>query len=52
MINVNAYPLDYFSSYQKSYINIEMKNMEEKDKEIVTKNVIIFTNNINNFSVE
>ena len=52
MINVNAYPLDYFSAYQKNYINIAMKNMEEKDKEIITKNVMIFTNNINNFSVE
>ena len=47
MINVNVYPLEYFSAYQKSYINIAMKNMEEKDKDIVTKNVIIFTNNIN-----
>ena len=52
MINVNLYPLDYFSAYQKCYINIAMKNMEEKDKEIITKNVMIFTNNIKNFSVE
>ena len=47
MINFNADPGKYFCEYQHLFINIAMKNMEERGKDIVTKNVIIFTNNIN-----
>ena len=46
MINVNADPLEYFSEYQKIYINNAMKNMKEKEREIIFKNETIFINNI------
>ena len=46
MINVNADPLEYFSDYQKIYINNAMKNMKEKEREIIFKNETIFINNI------
>lgn len=49
MDSLNAPPLEYFSEYQKIYINRELKN-DEKLKEIIFQKINIIVNNISKIS--
>ena len=42
----NADPFEYFSTYQKTFINFHLNKMEENSKDLIIKKITQFSNNL------